>query len=763
MSQFHPTQHAGENDLQMWQQQMMFKQLQEFQRQQQLQQPDHGARTQPSFGQFNAPAKPLPADQLSTMPNEMTTNEAMNSAWPHNFTTSDPSLTNNSQMLNNGSANWNQIVGTPGMGNFVNGSMFANAQNQSMRPMGLATHQVDQSFYPMHATTSRGSGNQYSQFLGIPADSQGVMARVGPDQSEKTSRPFNSSMNEHGLHLQGASNLMQNFRGKGGFLSNSPMQSQGDNIKAGSPVTMNHLQHGFQTPDFHGRPNQVELQAGVQDKSAVQVGQPSGRASLDPTEEKILFGSDEDSNWGALLRGDNDNGNSLDNDNYSGAYSSLQSGSWSALMQEALQSTTSENNPKEEWSGLSFHKPEQITANNSMSGRDENKISGFRGTNLENARPLPASSYAEGTTNNSNLASFQHAIRTPYERRDQMPHESPRAPVNNHQSASEVNNGYFQQSLKQNQSDGRQEQARLANGIWAHQKSEMVRNNLQSTSAHATPPGTHGFWMSQQNTADHNTNRESSNNQNDWKANTALGQDMSSTQNVFNSNENSWKSGGGNSNSVQRLQQRKSDITTAQIPNESSDGKNNSMMSSSIPMMTPDHYQMITGRSGEQVGMNRNMVHRVPETSDSPGKSADQRPSDFNQEYLNATPNERQAHHGQHVTSDSAPRRHSVFSGKESENLSQSSQQAMASYMLQNRVMGSSGMNIGPSPGNPVSNSPFPQSHQMRNNMHHHFGTNSHVSNSMPSLNEVCLPISSPSRMWLRFLFHYFLFHYPYK
>jgi hypothetical protein len=109
MSQFHPTQHAGDNDFQMWQQQMMYKQLQEFQRQQQLQQSDHGARMQPSFGQFHAPAKPLPADQLSTMSNEMTNNESMNSAWPHNFTTGDPSLTSNSQMLNNGSANWDQI------------------------------------------------------------------------------------------------------------------------------------------------------------------------------------------------------------------------------------------------------------------------------------------------------------------------------------------------------------------------------------------------------------------------------------------------------------------------------------------------------------------------------------------------------------------------------------------------------------------------------------------------------------------------------
>uniref|UniRef100_A0A0A9DEE8 Uncharacterized protein n=1 Tax=Arundo donax TaxID=35708 RepID=A0A0A9DEE8_ARUDO len=743
MSQFHQTQHPGDNDFQMWQQQMMYKQLQEFQRQQQLQQPDHGVRMQPTFGQFHTPAKPLPADQFSAMSNEMPNNEAASSAWPHNFASGDPSLTSNSQMLNNGSTNWDQFAGAPGMGNFMNGSMFTNAQSQSMRPMGLATHQVDQSFYPMHATSSRGSGNQYSQFVGIPADSQSTMSRGGPDQSEKASRPFNSSMNELGLHLQGASGLMQNFRGKGGFLNNSPMQSQGDSIKAGSPLTMNHLQLGFQVQDFHGRPNQGDFQDGMQEKSSVQVGPASDRASLDPTEEKILFGNDEDSNWGALLRGENDHGSSLDNDNIGGAYSSLHSGSWSALMQEALQSTTSGNSPKEEWSGLSFQKTEQMIANNSsLPGHDENKLAALSGTNLENAHPSSASSYADGTIHNANLAGFQHAIRTPYERRDQMPHESPSATVNSHQSTSEVNNGYFHQGLKQNQSDGRQEQVHLANGLWAHQKAELLRNNSHSTGAHATPPNTHGFWMSRQNAADHSINRESSNNQNDWRGNNAPAQDINNTPNVFSSNENSWKSSGGNANSVQRLQQMKSDISNAQMPNENSDGKNMSMVASSMPMLTQDHYQMITGQSGE-VAMNRNMGHRVPESSESPGKSADQRPGDCNQEYLNATLSERQVHlsnHGQHMASDSAARRHSVFAEKESQNLGQSGQQAMGSYMLQNCAVGSTGMNIGHSPGNPVSNSLFPpQSHQMRTNLQHHFGTNTHVSSNMPSVNEKML------------------------
>ena len=123
MSQFHHTQHGGDGDFQMWQQQMMYKQLQEFQRQQHVQQIDHGARMQPSSGQFQAPAKAAPADQLPAMSNEMPNNEATGYAWSHNFASGDPRLSGNSQMLNTASnTNWEQYGGAPGTGNFGNRS-----------------------------------------------------------------------------------------------------------------------------------------------------------------------------------------------------------------------------------------------------------------------------------------------------------------------------------------------------------------------------------------------------------------------------------------------------------------------------------------------------------------------------------------------------------------------------------------------------------------------------------------------------------------
>lgn len=742
MSQFHHTQHGGDSDFQMWQQQQMYKQLQEFQRQQHVQQLDHGARMQTSFGQFQASAKAVPADQLPAISNETPNNESAPYAWSHNFASGDPRLSSNPQMLNASSnTNWEQYGGAPGTGNFINGSVFPNTQSQPMRPMGLATHQMNHSFYPIPATSRGGSGNQYPQFLGIPADLQNAMTRAGTHQSEKASRPFSSLMDEPGSQEKGASSSMQNFPGKGGFFSNSSLQGQGASTKAGSPVPVNHLRHGFQLQDFHGRPNQVDFQMGMQEKSTMQVGPASGGASLDPTEEKFLFGDDEDSNWGALLKGDNDHGNSLDNNNFGGALPSLHSGSWSALMQETLQSTTSNNSPKEEWSGLGVHKTEQAIANNStLPGRDQSKLVALSATNLHNAQPSSASSYADGSMNNPDFASFQHATRTPYEQRDKAPHESSRATATDHQSAAEVNNGYIQQSMKQKQSEeyGRQDQVHLSNGNWAHQKSEMPRNNSHSTGA---PSSAHGFWMSQQNAVDRNINQESSNSQNDWKINSPLGQDISSSnQNVFNSDGNFWKLSGGNANLAHRLQQMKPDV---QIPKDSSDGKGVSMMGSSMPAINPNQHQMVIGRTGEHVGINHNISRRGSETSESLRRSAEPRPNDGSQEYQTAIHTERQGsilNHGQHVSSDLAARRHSFFAGKESQSLGQSSQQTTGSYMLQNHAMDNTGVNIRHSPGNPVSNNQFPpQSLQAQNNMKPRFITNSQVAGNMASVNEKML------------------------
>ncbi|XP_071731018.1 uncharacterized protein [Rutidosis leptorrhynchoides] len=97
-----------------------------------------------------------------------------------------------------------------------------------------------------------------------------------------------------------------------------------------------------------------------------QTGNDSqGSTSLDPLEQKFLFDTDGDSvgGFGKMFEDDDDKGVSIP---------SLQSGSWSALMQSALDETSStDTGVQEEWSGLSFQNPE-LSSDNHPSNLMEN-------------------------------------------------------------------------------------------------------------------------------------------------------------------------------------------------------------------------------------------------------------------------------------------------------------------------------------------------------------------------------------------------------
>lgn len=75
-------------------------------------------------------------------------------------------------------------------------------------------------------------------------------------------------------------------------------------------------------------------------------------SGLDPMEQKFLFDTDDTSLGGFANMFEDETDNSQ-------ALPSLQSGSWSALMQSALEETSStDTGVQEEWSGLSFQNPE---------------------------------------------------------------------------------------------------------------------------------------------------------------------------------------------------------------------------------------------------------------------------------------------------------------------------------------------------------------------------------------------------------------------
>jgi hypothetical protein len=87
-------------------------------------------------------------------------------------------------------------------------------------------------------------------------------------------------------------------------------------------------------------------------------------ASLDPLEQKILF---DDNSWDSSfgMRGNIEAGgfDNINSDNLN-SFPSIQSGSWSALMQSAVgEASSSDTGVQEEWSGLSFQNQELSTDN----------------------------------------------------------------------------------------------------------------------------------------------------------------------------------------------------------------------------------------------------------------------------------------------------------------------------------------------------------------------------------------------------------------
>lgn len=89
--------------------------------------------------------------------------------------------------------------------------------------------------------------------------------------------------------------------------------------------------------------------------------------SLDPLEQKFLYSTD-DNIWGSSFSRSIDSGletfasSALEHTSYTDKFPTIQSGSWSALMQSAVAETSSGDGVlQEEWGGLNFQNPELLT------------------------------------------------------------------------------------------------------------------------------------------------------------------------------------------------------------------------------------------------------------------------------------------------------------------------------------------------------------------------------------------------------------------
>ncbi|OWM90380.1 hypothetical protein CDL15_Pgr014682 [Punica granatum] len=319
-------QQSGIGDMQLLQQQMILRQLQDTQRQQLQQQ---------GIWQQNAPinllstlANQSAANHSPALLNGIPVHDSSNKSWPELF-------------ANN--PNRQQLSSSAVMQGSSSGFELSSEQNQALRTMGLVHQQCDQSLYGVPVPVSRDNLSQTSQIQSENPAGEQISSFGNAFSRNQHAAPSDHDTKDGPLVSRQVGSAAA-YNSTGGFESSNLRQVLSS-------------QRNVSVQEFPGKRELTGLSATAQEKS-------QNVATLDPAEEKILFGSD-DNLWEAFGGEMNVGLGGLNMSEGSGSFGgipSLQSGSWSALMQSALAETSSvETGQQEEWSGLSFRSTEPPT------------------------------------------------------------------------------------------------------------------------------------------------------------------------------------------------------------------------------------------------------------------------------------------------------------------------------------------------------------------------------------------------------------------
>uniref|UniRef100_A0A7N0T1C2 Uncharacterized protein n=1 Tax=Kalanchoe fedtschenkoi TaxID=63787 RepID=A0A7N0T1C2_KALFE len=333
MVQSSPRQHSGLNERQLLQQQAMLRNLYEVQRQQQLQQLD--VRQVNSVNHLSA-GQQRPKDPSASLNNITPFQDGSNYAWMSQHGAGNPS--------------WLQGAVSPVMQGTSNGLPYPTEQSASPHIMGFSPQSADPSLYGFPISNARGSSSHCSYSTEKPMPSS--------QQEPNESNPLLA--NQHGT-LLGQVNSQDRDFGSGSCyqVNNNLTNASGQGSYPGT--TMGKLlqaESQQKNPSLESQEIQGLLSTfkNSKEKTVAQTVLQDA-APLDPTEEQFLFGSD-DNIWDAFRKssnsGQNDN-KTVGGSEFQNPFPSMQSGSWSALMQSALAETCSgDTGNQEEWSSLNL-------------------------------------------------------------------------------------------------------------------------------------------------------------------------------------------------------------------------------------------------------------------------------------------------------------------------------------------------------------------------------------------------------------------------
>ncbi|XP_010546432.1 PREDICTED: uncharacterized protein LOC104818516 [Tarenaya hassleriana] len=359
-------QHMGFNDMQLLQQQVMIKQMHEYQMQQQLQKQQLEARQMNSFNQAAVNGSRLGDNHSHPLIDGIPLRDASNNSWQHEIMMANTNLLQRSI--------------SPVVQHSSGGLMFTPEQGQ-MNFTGSVPQQFEHSLYGMPVTGARGLQNGFSAMQMNKLTHENVSA----SNNSALASQHSAFSNQGDIH---ESNMVPRPSSPEKLLfSHTSIQSSNSRLNF----------ENLQQDDSHVRNISVQEKfiekqesTDPSEKSCMKMPENMTAskkvATLDPTEEKILFGSD-DNLWDAF--GNSTIGNNLaSGSDIVGSFPSLQSGSWSALMQSAVAETSSGDAGTQKWGS----KRQSVWADNNTDalGNSQNSLSaqdsGFKASIAQNER-----------------------------------------------------------------------------------------------------------------------------------------------------------------------------------------------------------------------------------------------------------------------------------------------------------------------------------------------------------------------------------------
>ena len=415
MLQPFPRQQPGISDMQLLQQQFMLKQMQEMQRQQQLQK-QQDARKLNSVNQVSAFAKQA-AGNSQALINGIPIHETSNFSWQPELMAA--------------SSHWPQRGAPPVMQGSFRGHMFSPEQGQATASLtGMVPQHVDQSLYGVPISGTRVSSSQYSP---VQMDKPSMQQILGSSSSLPSNQytGFPEQVNVQ----DGTLVSRQGYKGKNMITSDGHGIDSGFNLEK-LQQQVNPQQSNGLVQETCSRQDLAGPSETSQEETAVQVAPSQNKATLDPTEAMILFGSDDNllDTFGRGASMGSGGYNMLDGTDFFSTLPSVQSGSWSALMQSAVAETSSgDTGQKEEWSGLTCRNNEspagnqQIPTVNDSSKQQSNWAdSSLQSASSLNSRPFPVSHKTNtGMSYNNIPGAHQSGVNTSHEHSERLQTGSP--------------------------------------------------------------------------------------------------------------------------------------------------------------------------------------------------------------------------------------------------------------------------------------------------------------------------------------------------